>query len=178
MADLYIGLYICLTIYHVADCFCVWYFFDIFDPHVILTVTCVCSVIFKFCFFYRVSKVLCRLQPLDIGQINVEEVLLPELNFNFLEVALNLVQSALITSYVTARSCVDVRSYCFSYCGCAGAVGQVILFLKNLCGSGGRRSSWYCQDNKALNFIGVLIPCVTLVCGYYSIAIAQGLPSC
>ena len=184
MGDLHIGLYICLTLYHIADFFCdlsCWYYFEEPKPdqYIVFALSCAFSVIFKIYLFYRCCKTVNPLCQPHIGQTNIATVLLPELNFNVLEVLLNLFQSYLGSDMISSKSCVNVMNYRFTCCCFVGAVGQFILFVKNLCGYGGERRWFYRQDNQAINFIGMLLSLLTaLVFGLPSIAIAEELRRC
>ena len=174
MADLHIFAYIILTAYHIVDLLCdsrCWSNFEESNSNrsALLTATCVCTVIFKLWFIFCFCKTVVRICQPRIGRIDIAAVLSPEINFNVLEVALNLVQSGLGSNIIyfdipQAKSCVGIMNIFFACCCCAGAVLQFILFLKNL---------YYRQGEEDLNIIGVVLSLLSLLVGLPSVLFAE-----
>ena len=180
--------YICLTAYHIADSVCdwiCWYHFEDSNPGRgnILAATCLFGTMFNLWFLYRLFNALCKVLPPDIGKINVSTVLLPELNFSVLEGVVNLVQVGLggdiiSSKFGTVRSCLDSMDFIFACCCSCGAVMQCVCFSKNLCGFHGKRDHYYCQDEKLVNFLGLVLSLISGFIGIGSIAYSQKLQSC
>ena len=174
MGELHIVAYICLTAYHildlVSDLHC-WSNFEESDSNrsALLTATCLCTVIFKLWFAFCFCKTFVRICQPRVGQINIAAVLSPELNFNVLEVVLNLVQSGLGSSIIyfnipQSKSCVGIMNINFTCCCCVGAIFQFILFSRNLFSR---------QGEEAVNIIGFVLSLLSLLVGLLSVLVAQ-----
>ena len=174
MANLYIFAYICLAAYHVLDLVCDFRCWSNFEESesirsALLTATCLCTVIFKMRFFFRCCTTVARIYQPHIGQIDVAAVLSPELNFNVLEVASNLVQSGLGSSILyfnipLSRNCVSIMHINFTCCCCVGAIFQFILFSRSL---------FYRQGDEDVNIIGFGLSVLSLLVGLLSLLAAQ-----
>ena len=178
MDGLLVLSYIALIVYHIADFICdwnCWYHFKDSNPDrgTILTVTCLCGTIFKSWFLYRLFKTL---------RVNSSTAILPELNFPWPEGVVNLIQAVLggdiISSKFRTGSCLDAMNLDFAYCCCCGAVMQCVFVLKNLCGYHGKRDNYYCQDDKLVNCLGLVLSLISALIGVASISDAQELQSC
>ena len=180
MGDLHVFAYICLTVYHVLDLVfgllcCLNFEESDSKRSALLTATCLCSVIFKMRFFFCCKKTFDQLhQPHNRG-IDVAAIVSPELNFNVLEVALNLVQSGLggsiILSSITSRSCVSTMNIGFTRICFAGAIMQFMVCSKNL---------YYRQRRQAVNLLqlGILLSFISVLLGLLFVVGLQDLRRC
>ena len=144
----------------------------------ILSLICMCGVMFNLFSLKRLLNAFCKIQPPDIGKINVSTVLLPELNFFVLEGVVNVLQAGIVSYSIATRDCWNFMDYGFTCSCCCGAIMQCVCFLKNLCGCHGDPSHYYCQDLKCINVFGLVLSLIYALIEVVSIANAQELQSC
>ena len=161
----------------VCDCYC-WYHFEESNQGTIMILTCLFGTMFNLLFLYRLFNILRKVQPPDIGKINVSRVLLPGHNFSVLEGVMNLSQSFLggqnIFSNSVARNCLDSMNFKFVCCCCWGSVMQFVCFAKNLYAGFHGKS----EDEQVVNLVGLLLSLISAYIGVGSISTAQKLRSC
>ena len=168
--------YFVLTIYRIIDLCCDWYcYFHMKNSERkdMMLATCVFSTVFNVCYLCRAMFITC-----SNGKIN-----LPELNFNVVEVIINVIQTFLggeIISSSISKGCSDSMSmdFRFEVCCCFGSVLQLLCFFKNCCGCHGKRKQ--SDFDKIVNVIGLGGSLYTANVGFRSISDAFGkeLPSC
>ena len=168
--------YFLLNIYRMIDLCCdgyCLYYFDNPERKDIMQVTCVFGIVFNFCYLCRAIDITC-----SNGEIN-----LPELNFNVIEVIINVIQTFLggeIISSSIKKGCSDsmLMNFRFEVCCCFGSVLQLLCFFKNCCGCHGKKKQ--SDFDNIVNVIGLGGSLYTANVGFRSISDTFGkeLPSC
>lgn len=155
--------YFVLTIYRVIDLCCDWYCYSHFkhpDQESTMLAMCVLGTVFSIYYLCRAMYITC-----GNGRIS-----LPELNFNVIEVIVNVIQTALgsdIMSSNMKKGCSDSMNFRFACCCCCGSVLQLLCFFKNLCGGHGKKKQ--SDFDKIVNVIGLGGSLISANVGFLSI---------
>ena len=105
------------------------------------------------------------------------EIKLTELNFNVIEVIVNVFQTDIGVKglySLTDKTCIDSMSFGFACCSSFGSVLHIFCFLKNICGGERKQSDF----RKIINTLGLFGSLYSANIGFMPIYDTFGTGSC